>query len=186
VVGTRWAFVVNFLLREKSENVNTIPNQDSLINLSFIPADLHLIQNEKGFLITMRGRAIYETKSQQTALLKYHWIRGKVEKNYAAHQPTAEEKKELLLKQIAESVVKNERIVSRSASIFPMSPDALLEVELALDAYCAAVENSPLSLHAQHNYIDPVNQFVRWIKGDFVPGSRILPMRPKRKRGPAA
>jgi hypothetical protein len=157
----------------------------AFINLSFLPADLHLVQTQDGFVITMGGQEIHRTRSQQAALGKYHWLRAKLEKKYAAHEPTPEEKKELLLKQVAESVFENERFVAKPSPVFRLSPDALLEIELALSAYCSVVEQSGLTLSAQCDYIAKADNFVRWTKGEFVPGSRVLPMRPKEKRGPA-
>jgi hypothetical protein len=46
------------------------------------------------------------------------------------------------------------------------------EVEDALKGYYAAVESSDLSQSSQASYIDMANNFVRWLRGDFDPGSR--------------
>jgi hypothetical protein len=56
-----------------------------------------------------------------------------------------------------------------------ISAPAMSEVQAALKAYCEAVKNSDLSFSSQATYVDMVNNFVRWLKFDFEPGSRIAP-----------
>jgi hypothetical protein len=51
------------------------------------------------------------------------------------------------------------------------------EIDDALKGYWAAVKSSDLSQSSQATYIDMANNFVRWLKGDFVPGSRKAPYR---------
>jgi hypothetical protein len=67
----------------------------------------------------------------------------------------------------------------RSARI---STPALSEVQTALKAYYSAVEASELSQSSQATYMDMAENFVRWLKGDFNPGSRKAPYSLKRKK----
>jgi hypothetical protein len=53
-----------------------------------------------------------------------------------------------------------------------ISEGALAEVEKALEVYCAVVLHADLSHYSQDSYINNADNFVRWIKREFVPGSR--------------
>jgi hypothetical protein len=63
-----------------------------------------------------------------------------------------------------------------------LSTAALREVENALKAYYDAVGSSDLSQSSQATYIDMANNFVRWARGDFEPGSRKEPYRIKKEK----
>jgi hypothetical protein len=63
-----------------------------------------------------------------------------------------------------------------------ISPSAMSELQAALKAYCEAVENSDLSFSSHATYVDMVNTFVRWLRFDFEPGSRIAPYSLKREK----
>ena len=54
---------------------------------------------------------------------------------------------------------------------------AMSEIETALKGYYTAVEASDLALSSQATYIDMANNFVRWLRGEFDPGSRVAPYR---------
>ena len=58
-----------------------------------------------------------------------------------------------------------------------ISTAATAEVDDALKGYYAAVESSDPSQSSQASYIDVTNKFVRWLRGDFMPGSRKAPYR---------
>lgn len=76
------------------------------MNLSFLPADLHLSKNQDGmFVVTMAGQEILCTKSQRSALAKFNSLRAELEKKFPTRQPTAEEKAELLQREINESLL---------------------------------------------------------------------------------
>jgi len=76
------------------------------MNLSFMPGDLHLARNADGmFVVTMRGQEILSTKSQRTALARFNALRAELEKELPMHEPTAEEKAELLQREINNSLV---------------------------------------------------------------------------------
>lgn len=62
-----------------------------------------------------------------------------------------------------------------------VSKTALSEVEAALKEYCAEVMASDLSAASQAIYIDQASNFVRWVNGEFTPGSRLNPYPLKRK-----
>ena len=56
-------------------------------------------------------------------------------------------------------------------TIARLPADALREVEKAFKGYYDAVESSDLSQSSQATYIDMANNFVRWVRGEFDPGS---------------
>ena len=58
-----------------------------------------------------------------------------------------------------------------------LSLQLLEEVKSALEAYGAEVESSDLTEYSKATYIDMADSFVRWLKGDFHPGSRKAPYR---------
>ncbi len=49
------------------------------------------------------------------------------------------------------------------------------EIETAFKEYFSAVEKSDLSLSSQCTYVDHVRNFLRWLKYEFEPGSRVAP-----------
>ncbi len=53
-----------------------------------------------------------------------------------------------------------------------ISPEALREVENALRQYVDLVVSADLSNWAKTEYVDRADQFVRWLKWEFEPGSR--------------
>lgn len=53
-----------------------------------------------------------------------------------------------------------------------VSSSALEQVERALDRYRDVVARSGLEEKTQATYIRHAETFVRWLKGDFEPGSR--------------
>lgn len=62
-----------------------------------------------------------------------------------------------------------------------VSPSTLSEINAALKEYCGVVLASELSASSQAIYVDHASNFVRWLKGEFDPGSRVNPYPPKRK-----
>lgn len=53
-----------------------------------------------------------------------------------------------------------------------ISPTAMLEVMSALEGYWDAIETSDLSQASKGIYINHADNFVRWMRGEFIPGSR--------------
>lgn len=53
----------------------------------------------------MAGREILSTKSQRAAVAKFNSLRTELEERFPAHQLTAEEKAELLQREIKDSLV---------------------------------------------------------------------------------
>lgn len=53
-----------------------------------------------------------------------------------------------------------------------ISAEALTEVESALRRYAKLVLDAKYSQWAEAEYIDRADMFVRWLKGEFRPGSR--------------
>jgi hypothetical protein len=71
--------------------------------------------------------------------------------------------------------------MSRSASArkaIRISPSAMLEVMSALDDYWHALEASDLGERSKGLYMSQAENFVRWMRGEFTPGSRNTPYRP--------
>jgi hypothetical protein len=67
-----------------------------------------------------------------------------------------------------------------------ISPTTLSEVQAAFREYCSIIERSDLSPHSQATYIDMAGNFVRWMRGDFNPGSRLAPyVKPKKSESAA-
>ncbi len=155
------------------------------MNLSFLPGDLHLSKNAEGFFVLkMAGQEILNTKSERSALAKFHSIRAELEQKFPMREPTVEEKAELLQRAIRDSLVQHSfgSRAKETISSPQVSTTALCEVETALKAYYAAVETSDLTQSSQATYIDMANNFVRWLRGDFNPGSRKEPYRAKRTK----
>jgi hypothetical protein len=150
------------------------------MNLSFVPGELYLRENAEGvFIVTVAGRKVLSTKSRRSALGRFHNLRAELEKKSPAQEPTAADKSELLRNEVSESIL-TEKTPARTPS--RISSDALFEVENAFRAYCADVEESDLSVSSQATYVDMASGFIRWLKGDFSPGSRVLPYRGKKKK----
>lgn len=77
-----------------------------IMNLSFLPADLHLSRNSDGlFVVTMRGQVVMSTRSQRSALTKFNSLRAELEKELPMREPTAEEKVGLLQREINDSLI---------------------------------------------------------------------------------
>ncbi len=155
------------------------------MNLSFLPGDLHLSQNPEGcFVLKMAGQEILNTKSQRAALAKFNSLKVELEKQFPMREPTTEEKAELLQRETTDSLLQhNFGSGEKKAIATPqLSTTALFEVEAALKAYYAAVETSDLTQSSQATYIDMANNFVRWLRGDFNPGSRKEPYRAKKTK----
>ena len=76
------------------------------MKLSFLPGDLYLTKNENGmFVVTMSGQEILVTKSQRSALMKFNALRAELEQKFPAREITAEEKAELLQREINDSLL---------------------------------------------------------------------------------
>ena len=76
------------------------------MNLSFLPADLHLSKSANGqFVLRMAGQEILSTKSQRAALAKFNALRSELESKFPARQPTSAEKAKLLEREINSSLL---------------------------------------------------------------------------------
>ena len=76
------------------------------MNLSFLPGDLHLSQNESGvFVVKMAGREILATKSRRAAMSKFNALRAELETRFPSREPTAAEKADLLQREIKDSLL---------------------------------------------------------------------------------
>jgi bisphosphoglycerate-independent phosphoglycerate mutase (AlkP superfamily) len=76
------------------------------MNLSFLPGNLHLKETTTSlFIVTLEGQEILSSKSQRVALAKFNSLREELEKRFPSREPTAEEKAELLQREIGNSLV---------------------------------------------------------------------------------
>jgi hypothetical protein len=76
------------------------------VNLSFLPGDLHLYQDQRGyFVVKMADQEILSTKSQRSAISKFNSVRAELERRFPARESTAEERAFLLQKEINDSLL---------------------------------------------------------------------------------
>jgi hypothetical protein len=152
-----------------------------MLNLSFVPGDLHLSQDDHGFFVlTLADREILKTKSQRAASAKYHSLRREIEKMFPAAETTLTDKRALLEREVKDSTVKH-WLPKRSTRI---SPWALFEVEVALGSYYTVLEASDLAPTSQGIYMKQAENFVQWLKGEFEPGCRVAPYRARKPDAP--
>ena len=84
------------------------------MNLSFLPADLHLRKNDRGqFVVIMAGQELLSTKSQKTALARFTELRKELEIKLPSREPTAEERAEFLRREIGDSLVSHNSLGGR-------------------------------------------------------------------------
>jgi hypothetical protein len=57
------------------------------------------------FVVTIGGQEILSTKSRRSAIAEFNSLRAKLEKRFPQREPTAEEKAELLQREIKDSLV---------------------------------------------------------------------------------
>jgi hypothetical protein len=152
-----------------------------MLNLSFLPGDLHLSKDAQGFFVlTLADREILKTKSQRAASAKYHSLKREIEKLLPAAEITAADKRDLLEREVKDSRLEHwlPKISTR------VSPPALFEIEVALGAYYTALEASDLTASSQGTYMKQAENFVQWLKGEFDPGSRVAPYRARKPATP--
>lgn len=145
------------------------------MKLSFLPGDLHLSKNADGcFVLTLEGREILKTKSERAALGKFHSLRMELERKYPIQAPPPVQKIATQQpKPNPEPLTVLEHNFTLNTLNARISPSALFEVEVALRNYYNTVEASALSFNSQAQYIDMADRFVRWLRGNFEPGSRV-------------
>jgi hypothetical protein len=76
------------------------------MNLSFIPADLHLTKTQDGFyVVKLQGEEVLRSRSDKKALAKYNRLRRDLEEKFPAQEMSTERKQELLSKYIGDSLI---------------------------------------------------------------------------------
>ena len=76
------------------------------MNISFLPGDLHLSKTDSGvFIVRVADKEILSTKSQRSALAKFNALRSELEKQFPTHEPSTEEKAQLLQREINDSLL---------------------------------------------------------------------------------
>jgi hypothetical protein len=160
---------------------NSRYNLAEMLNLSFLPGDLHLSKDAQGFFVlTLEDREILKTKSQRAASAKYLSLRREIEKLFPSAETTPADKRALLEREVTDSRVEH-WLPKQSRRI---SPSALFEIEVALGAYYTALKGSDLTPSSQETYMNQAENFVQWLKGEFEPGCRVAPYRAKKPDAP--
>ncbi|MEQ9127261.1 hypothetical protein [Thalassospira sp.] len=59
-----------------------------------------------------------------------------------------------------------------------ISREALREIEAAYQTYEREVDNAPLAPSTKSTYLSHSQNFVRWLSGDFIPGSTKKGVKP--------
>ena len=84
------------------------------MKMSFLPADLHLEQVEKGhFVVTLQGEEILRTKSRRAAIEQFNKLRQQMETRFPMRELTKEEKAEVFRQAIADSLVSHNSLGGR-------------------------------------------------------------------------
>ncbi len=78
------------------------------MKLSYVPGDLHLRKDEEGFLcVVLKGELIRRLRSQKEAVRLFNQIRSDLEKSRPPAKESAEEKRELLLRAIGDTLTRH-------------------------------------------------------------------------------
>jgi len=65
------------------------------MKLSFLPGDLHLTDEERGFFVVKaHGQEVARTRSRRAAISRFNELRKELEALYPAHELTPEQKAE--------------------------------------------------------------------------------------------
>ena len=76
------------------------------MKLSFLPGALFLSRADDGsYLVTVEGQELLRTKSQRAAVARFSKLRQEMEARFPARELTVEEKREILQRSIADSLV---------------------------------------------------------------------------------
>jgi hypothetical protein len=123
-----------------------------------------------------KENSVYEVRALRDTQIQHDARRTRAS---ISHQRANQGRKtELLRKEVSDSIFLNER----KQPTQPRTTTAVLfEVETALRSYCEAVLSCDLAEHSQADYIRNAENFVRWLKGEFEPGSRVKFTRPRKR-----
>ena len=84
------------------------------MKLSFLPGALYLESADDGsFWLTLDGEEVLRTNSQRTAVTKFNQLRHEMEKRFPQRQPSDEEKREALRRNIGEALVQHNALGGR-------------------------------------------------------------------------
>lgn len=75
------------------------------MKLFFVPADLHLVEKDGGFVVTLQGNEVFRSPNSKKALDKFNSLKKELEEKFPSHKPSPQEIAELLKKSIADSLV---------------------------------------------------------------------------------
>jgi hypothetical protein len=75
------------------------------MKLSFLPADLHLINQDGEFVVTLKGNEVFRSPHSKKAVAKFNMLKKELEERFPSQKPSPEEIAELLQKSIADSLV---------------------------------------------------------------------------------
>ena len=78
------------------------------MKMSFLPGDLHLYTDEDGiFCLVLKGEVVGRFRSEKQGIRQFNEIRSSLEKAHPTKELTGEEKRELLVREIGESLTRH-------------------------------------------------------------------------------
>jgi hypothetical protein len=76
------------------------------MKLSFLPGNLHLIQNSQGeYVVTLRGDEVCRTPSEKVAVKRFNELRSSLAKEFPRTELSPEQKSAALKREIADGLV---------------------------------------------------------------------------------
>jgi hypothetical protein len=86
------------------------------VKLAFLPGALFLTEEKGEFVVTLDSKEVLRTRSQKRAVAKFNELRKEMEQQFPNRDLSAEEKKALLQKEIADSLVGHNALRPRKKS----------------------------------------------------------------------
>lgn len=78
------------------------------MKLDFLPANLHLYTDERGFACSVfKGEVIGRFRSHKEGVRKFNELRLQLEKDYRGSELTEEERRAALLREIGDSLIRH-------------------------------------------------------------------------------
>ena len=85
------------------------------MKLSYLPGDLHLFTDKDGFVcLALKGEAIGRFRSQKEGIRRFNEIRTNLEKEHPARELSQDEKHELMVKEIGDTLTRHNRLLTCS------------------------------------------------------------------------
>jgi hypothetical protein len=88
-----------------------------VLKMSFIPGDLHLVQEGNGeHVLTLGSSEIMRTRSEKKAIARFKELRSEMEAKYPARELTPEERAAMFQAALAEAIVGSGTVRKRKKS----------------------------------------------------------------------